>query len=207
MIQAWRRLSLHPRVRPFTAWRINLKWRLAGRPIPAPPLVKQAIVKEYQRAFGLRVFVETGTLAGEMLDAMLGRFDKLFSIELDDTWYARAVERFAGRPEVTLVHGDSGARLAEVLAGLNEPALFWLDAHYSGPVTARGPLDSPIAQELLHIAAHPVRGHVVLIDDMREFDGTRGYPEVAALVAGLRAKSPRATVEVRDDILRMHALR
>jgi hypothetical protein len=184
-----------------------MKWRLAGRPIPAPPLVKQAIVKEYQRGFGLRVFVETGTFAGEMLDAMLGRFDRLFSIELDDTWHARAVERFANRPEVTLVHGDSGTRLAEVLAGLNEPALFWLDAHYSGPVTARGSLDSPIAQELLHIAAHPVRGHVVLIDDMREFDGTRGYPEVTALVDALRTTSPRATVEVRDDILRMHELR
>jgi hypothetical protein len=198
---------MHPQVRPFTEWRINVKWRLNGRPIPPPPLVKQAIVKDYQRRFGMRVFVETGTFAGDMLDAMLGRFDHLVSIELDDTWYARAVERFANRPDVALVHGDSGTRLGDVLGGLKEPALFWLDAHYSGPLTARGSLDSPIAQELAQIAVHPVRGHVVLIDDMRGFNGTGGYPDVAALVGALRAAYPRATVDVRDDILRMHESR
>jgi hypothetical protein len=207
LTSAWRRFSMHPWVRPFSEWRINLQWRLSGRPVPPPPLVKQAIVKEYQRRFGIRVLVETGTFAGEMVNAMLGHFDRIYSIELDDTWYARAVERFGGRPEVTLIHGDSGARLGEVLDRLREPALFWLDAHYSGPITARGPLDSPIGQELERIAAHPVRGHVVLIDDMRDFNGSAGYPELTALVDALRAEHPRAIVEVRDDILRMHESR
>lgn len=194
-----------PWVRPLSEWRINTQWRLAGRPIPPPPLVKQAIVKEYRKRFALRVFVETGTFAGEMVNAMLGRFDRIYSIELDDTWYARAVTRFANRPEVTLLHGDSGARLGDVLDTLNEPALFWLDAHYSGPITARGPLDSPIGQELARIAAHPVRGHVVLIDDMRDFNGSGGYPEASALVAELRRAHPGDVVEIRDDVLRWHA--
>ncbi len=205
MIQLWRRLSVHPRVRPFSEWRIGVQWRLAGRPVPPPPLVKQAIVKNYQRRFGTRVFVETGTFAGEMIHAMLGRVDRIFSIELDDAWYARAVTRFGDRPDVTLLHGDSGARLPEVLGQLNEPALFWLDAHYSGPITARGLLDSPIVQELDAIAAHPIRGHVVLIDDMRDFNGTGGYPEAAALVADLRGKHPAAVIEIQDDILRWYA--
>lgn len=204
LIHAWRRVSLLPWVRPFSEWRINTQWRLAGRPIPPPPLVKQAIVKAYQRRFGLRVFVETGTFAGEMTTAMLGRVDRIVSIELDDTWYARAVARFAGRSDVTLLHGDSGTRLGDVLAHLTEPALFWLDAHYSGPITARGPLDSPIGQELSRIAAHPVRGHVVLVDDMRDFTGRGGYPEASALVASLRAAHPGDIVEIRDDVLRWH---
>lgn len=204
MIELWRRLSILPWVRPLSAWRIGLQWRLAGRPVPPPPLVKQAIVEEYQRRFGLRVFVETGTFAGEMVNAMLGRVDRIYSIELDDAWYARAVARFANRRDVTLVHGDSGTCLAEVLGGLREPALFWLDAHYSGPVTARGPLDSPIEEELERIARHPVRGHVVLIDDMRVFDGTGGYPEADALVDRLRRKHPAETIEIRDDVLRWH---
>jgi hypothetical protein len=115
------------------------------------------------------------------------------------------VTRFAARPDVTLLHGDSGSRLPEVLGQLTEPALFWLDAHYSGPITARGPLDSPIGQELEAIAAHPVGGHVVLIDDMRDFNGTGGYPEAAALVEDLRRKHPADVVEIRDDVLRWHA--
>lgn len=204
LVHAWRRLSLLPWIRPFTEWRILRKWRRAGRPIPATPLVKQTIVKDYQRRFKLRVFVETGTFAGEMIDAVLGRFDRIYSIELDDRWYANAVKRFAGRSEVTLLHGDSATRLPEVLAELTEPALFWLDAHYSGPLTARGPLDSPIVQELEAIAGHPVRGHVILIDDIRDFTGAGGYPEASALLQHLRAQHPGATVEIRDDVLRFH---
>lgn len=205
MIELWRRFSIHPWVRPISEWRIGVQWRLMGRPVPPPPLVKQALVKNYQRRFGLRVFVETGTFAGEMINAVLGRFDRIYSIELDDRWHARAVERFAGRPDVTLLHGDSSARLREVLAGLQEPALFWLDAHYSGPITARGPLDSPIVPELKAIAAHPVPGHVVLIDDMRDFNGSGGYPEAAALAAELQRSHPGDVVEIRDDLLRWHA--
>jgi hypothetical protein len=205
LIHTWRRISLLPWLRPLTESRVQRHWDRAGRPIPATPLLKQILIKEYQRRFKLRVFVETGTFAGEMIDAVLGRFVRIYSIELDDGWYAKAVQRFARRPEVTLLHGDSGTRLPDVLAQVTEPALFWLDAHYSGPITARGPLDSPIVQELDAIAAHPVGGHVVLIDDMRYFTGADGYPEAAALVADLRRKHPADVVEIQDDVLRWHA--
>jgi hypothetical protein len=204
VIQVWRRLSMHPLVRPFTERRIELQWKLAGRPIPPPPFVKQAIVKHYQRRFGIRVFVETGTFAGEMIAGVLGRFDRLYSIELDDGWHARAIERFAREPKVRLLHGDSGVMVNEVLAELDRPALFWLDAHYSGPITARGILDSPIVQELHAIRAHRVRGHVVLIDDVRDFDGANGYPTLEALVGELRQADPSSTVDVADDVLRWH---
>jgi hypothetical protein len=161
-------------------------------------------VKEYQRRFGLRVLIETGTFAGEMIAAVVDRFERVVSIELDPGWHAKAVERFGGRPAVTLLQGDSGIRLREVLTSLAEPALFWLDAHYAGPLTARGPLDSPILQELEAIRAHPVAGHVVLIDDLRYFTGSDGYPRAADLVQWIRSADPRGSVEIRDDILRWH---
>jgi hypothetical protein len=202
LVSAWRRFSIHPLVRPFTERRIYLQWHLAGRPVPPPPLVKQAIVRRHLHRFGLRTFVETGTFAGEMTNAMRGHAARIVSIELGDQWYARAVERFRGCPDVELLHGDSGTRLAEVLTTLGEPALFWLDAHYSGSLTARGLLDSPILPELDAIRAHPVRGHVVLIDDLRDFNGENGYPQAAELVAWLRQADPGARVEIRDDILR-----
>lgn len=198
---------MHPAVRPLTEQRINLQWRLAGRPVPPPPFVKQAIVKDYQRRFGLRVFVETGTFAGDMIDAVKQRFQRVMSIELDPGWHARAVARFRSDTHVSLLQGDSGVRLKEVLASLTDPALFWLDAHYSGPITARGVVDSPIAQELAALRAHPVKGHVVLIDDMRDFTGRDGYPTVDELVTWIREGDPTASVEVKDDILRWHASR
>ena len=195
---------MRPFMRPWTAPRAFDKWNRAGRPVPAPPIVKQTIVDEYRRRFGLRVLVETGTFQGEMIAAMLGRFDRIYSIELDDRWFDEAWRRFGHRRDVRLLHGDSGTRLHDVLREIDRPALFWLDAHYSGPMTARGPLDSPIAQELEAIRAHPAPGHVILIDDVSYFTGTGGYPKLATLIEALGAQYPGAVVEVRDDILRMH---
>lgn len=204
LVEAWRRFSMHPAVRPLTERRILLQWRLAGRPVPPPPPVKHAVIKEYQRRFGPRVFVETGTFAGGMIDAVRDRFARIVSIELDPGWHGRAVEQFRAYPHVTLLLGDSGVRLKEVLDSLSEPALFWLDAHYSGPVTARGAIDSPIVQELASIRAHPVKTHVILIDDMHIFQGRDGYPTVDELVAWIRDGDASAIVEVEDDILRWH---
>jgi hypothetical protein len=204
LVEAWRRFSMRPAIRPWTERRIMLQWRLAGRPIPPPPLVKHAIVKDYQRRFGPRVLIETGTFHGDMIDAVRDSFARVVSIELGDDWHARAVKRFAGDPRITLLHGDSGERLRDVLATLDEPALFWLDAHYSGAVTARGVVDSPIVQELAAIRAHRVKGHIILIDDMRDFRGRDGYPTIDEVVAWIRNGDRAAVVEVRDDILRWH---
>ena len=203
LIEAWRRASMHPLLRASTDRRVIKRWERAGRPIPPPPPVKQAVVKEYQARFALRVFIETGTFAGLMIDAVRSRFDRILSIELDPAWHARAKERFRSDSHVTLLLGDSGVILPKVLSELKEPALFWLDAHYSGPVAARGALDTPIVQELEAIRAHGMN-HVVLIDDIRHFQGHDGYPTAEALTAWIRAAAPESTVEVRDDILRWH---
>ena len=61
MIQAWRRLSVHPVMRPLTEWRVYRTWDRAGRPVPAPPMVKQRILKQALRRHGLGVVVETGS--------------------------------------------------------------------------------------------------------------------------------------------------
>lgn len=191
-----------PAVRPLTERRLERKWERSGRPVPPPPIVKYGVIKEYQRRFGLRTLIETGTFSGGTIDAVKRRFERIVSIELSPEWHARAVKRFGSLRHVTLVHGDSATRLPEVLQTLREPALFWLDAHYSGPMTARGAIDSPIVRELDAIRAHGISGHVILIDDMRDFQGRDGYPTVAELLDWIHEADPGAHVEVKDDILR-----
>src|SRR6188472_793517 len=100
LVKAWRRFSAHPLIRPFSERRIHLQWQLQGRPIPPPPLVKQAIVKAYLRRFRPAVVIETGTFAGEMTAALRGHVSRIISIELDPGWHARARERFRGAPEI-----------------------------------------------------------------------------------------------------------
>ena len=154
-------------------------WRRAGCPAPAPGHVKRALLRGHALRHGARVFVETGTLYGDTLAAMRTFFDQLHSVELDPRLYQQAVQRFTNDSRIRLWRGDSGSVLPRVLDGIDQPTLFWLDGHYSGPGTAQGTADTPIRLELEHIGRHALCGsHLVIIDDARLFDGTNGYPTV-----------------------------
>jgi hypothetical protein len=104
--------------------------------------VKQRALREHAARTGLRRLVETGTYLGETVTAMRGSFDRIVSVELDPLLFAAALRRFADAEDVELVHGDSGDVMPQIVSGLDAPALFWLDAHYSGGVTARGREDT-----------------------------------------------------------------
>ena len=183
-------------------WRLR-RWRANGSEGPPPHCYKRLIVSAYGRAFGTRTLVETGTYLGDMVAAMLPHFAAITTIELDKDLHRRAQKRFEKQRSVTLLQGDSGARLPEVVASLNEPALFWLDGHYSGGFTARGELDTPILAELRHIMASP-HEHVVLIDDARLFTGTDGYPTLSEVEALVNEMRPDWVIESRSDVIRCH---
>jgi hypothetical protein len=136
------------------------------------------LLREYARRDGLQVFVETGTLYGDTLAALSPYFEELHSIELCPDLHQKAVERFAKDRKIMLWHGDSGELLPRVLELVREPALFWLDGHYSGEGTARGIDDTPVVRELAHVSNHKLCGkHLVVVDDARLFCGQDGYPQ------------------------------
>jgi hypothetical protein len=197
----WRRLSVSPALIDLTRRRVAFQWRLRGRPLPPPHVVKQLVVLRHQRARKFSTFIETGTFTGEMVAAMRPYFRRLVSIELSPQIHRAAVHRFAGDPGVELVLGDSARVLPRMLEQLRDPALFWLDGHFMGGATARGAEDSPIRAELDALLSHPVRQHVVLIDDARLFRGTEGYPTIPELVAWIEHARPGSDVRIADDIV------
>lgn len=165
-------------------------------------LDKHEVLRSYARRFPhLRTFIETGTADGSTTAALVSEFDRVFTIELDHAVYLHNVRRFAQDHRVTCLHGDSTTVLKELLLGLNgEPAMYWLDAHFSGG--ARGRVDTPIEAELREVFW---RGgpKVVLIDDARLFGTDPAYPTVE-WVETLVAKSPGSwSFELRDDIMRI----
>jgi hypothetical protein len=164
---------------------------------------KRRVIRELQQRYGVRVFVETGTYLGDMTAAMLPYFAQLHSIELGADLYAGACRRFAGSPQVHLYQGDSAEVLPRIVNELNEPALFWLDAHFSGGITARGTEDTPIARELAIIFGQRIPDHVILIDDARHFSGTNDYPSVEQLRGYVAAAAPQHTLDVDSDIIRL----
>jgi hypothetical protein len=199
---AWRRWSVSPRLVRVTRARITLQWWLAGKPVPAPNVVKQRTVIRYQTRYRLRTFVETGTYTGEMVQAMSGHVDRIISIEVAPSLHAQASKRFAGQRHIRLLQGDSAALLPAVLESLDGPALFWLDGHYMGGESGRGTEDTPVMAEMAALFGHPVRGHVVLIDDARLFDGTGGYPRLDEFTTWVEQRRPGTNITIDGDIIR-----
>jgi hypothetical protein len=126
-----RRTPLYDPLRASRLKRLHRAWAGAGSPDPPSHVYKQGVVAAYARRHDLKVLVETGTYLGDMIYATLGVFEEVRSIELNPKFFEIAKKRFARHPEVTVVHGDSGDVLGEVLSSVDKPCLFWLDGHYT----------------------------------------------------------------------------
>jgi hypothetical protein len=164
--------------------------------------VKQLAIRFYQTKNNINILVETGTYLGDMVWAQLNNFRKIYSVELDKELWENAVIRFKEYNNVSILQGDSGKVLNEVVAELNEAAIFWLDGHYSGGVTAKGDKECPIYEELDAIF-HSKLNHLLLIDDARCFNGTGDYPSIEDLSNYILANRPQSQIEVKDDIIRI----
>lgn len=177
-------------------------WNLRGRPARSPHLLKQRTVRQYGERFALRILIETGTYYGEMVSAMKSRFDRIDSIEQNPELAARAAREFARHPHIHIVQGDSQRALPELLASLSQPALFWLDAGYYGWSGAQGD-QQRLGAELAAILHHPVKNHVILMDDASGLNGLNGAPTVDEVRRRIESEFPERKVEVAYDILRV----
>jgi hypothetical protein len=178
-------------------------WRQSGSPVPPPHLYKQKLLTRYASNYRLETLVETGTYLGDMIYALRHRFKTIISIELSTELCERAQQRLREFPHVSIIQGDSSRVLPEILEDLKVPTLFWLDGHYSAGNTALGDRETPVSAEVAAILNHPVRGHVVLLDDARNFDGTHDYPTLTVLSDYVHKVFPKADFSVEDDIIRI----
>ena len=113
-----------------------------------------------------KVFVETGTYLGNTTAGAAHLFRTVHTIELDEQLYERARKRFENVPNVTCHHGNSPDVLRSLAATIDEPALFYLDAHWSGGATAHGEVEVPLLEEL-EIIRERSQGDFIIIDDAR----------------------------------------
>jgi hypothetical protein len=181
-------------------------WKRKGSVLPMPCLGKQIVVKGYAEKSSASVFVETGTYKGDMVYAMVPCFREVYTIELDNVLFENACRRLACHSNVHMMCGDSAEVLGEILQQVQEPVLFWLDAHYSGGPTAKADTETPIMQELDSVLGHGFADkHVILIDDARCFTGQNDYPTLAALEDYVHRIHPSWCFEVEKDIVRIHS--
>jgi hypothetical protein len=163
-------------------------------------LTKQKTIQFYAKKYQINIFIETGTYIGRMVKAQLPFFNTIISVELSEQLYKFNRNKFRKYNKVTILQGDSANVLPPVIAELKEPALFWLDGHYSAGLTAKGSLNTPISKELSCILENKYN-HCILIDDARLFNGTNDYPEFRELKSSVSAKKPHSAVIIENDII------
>lgn len=175
------------------------KWEAQGKPVPPPHIVKQLTIMDYANKYDLKIFVETGTYFGDMVEAMKPYFNQIYSIELSEDLYEKARIRFAGEDKIKIICGDSGVELCKVIDSLHQSALFWLDGHYSAGVTAKGDKNTPIYEELAQIYDSENRDHVVIIDDARCFGKDKSYPTVEEIGEYVKSRRNKVFIEIKND--------
>lgn len=164
---------------------------------------KRQIVINIGKQTKCKIFIETSTYLGEMVNAIKNKFSQIYSIELSPNLCKKAQEKFRNNKKIKILCGDSGKILPQILKSINEPVLFWLDAHYSSGVTARGDKDTPIIQELEIITNHHIKDHTILIDDARFFNGQNDYPQISYVEKFIKNKYPNHSVEIHNDIIQI----
>ncbi len=183
---------------------------------PSSPAYKQQEIIRLAQQAHINTFIETGTYQGDTTAICASHFAQLTTIELSKELHAAAVKRFADQPHIKVLQGDSASVIAETLTTLNEPALFWLDAHYSMGLTAKAEKNTPIVEEVISILSHKVKNHIILIDDARCFhpkypdqfigeaaNSLRGYPTLTELIQ-LVKQYGNYRCYIVNDIIRIH---
>jgi hypothetical protein len=189
----------------FKVWREKVwdNWIKEGNPIPPPHAVKQKIISDYKLKYNINNLIETGTLHGEMIEALKREFKTLFSIELDLKLFNEAKSRFKYDRNVNIVHGDSGLKIFDVIKLIDTKSIFWLDGHYSGTYTALGDLECPIFGEIDGIFSGKIKDHIILIDDARCFNGHNSYPAKEDLLDYIHKYNKNYKMSVDCDIIRL----
>ena len=169
-----------------------------------PHAIKQLAVKTLAQKYGIRVFIETGTFLGDMVASVTSYFDRIYSIELSEDLFDRAVKQFAGYNHVTILHGDSFQVLPEILRHIDAPCLFWLGGHYSSGNTEKQKREAAVLEELKLIFNHPIKNHATLIDDAHLFAGKYDSPTLEFLRTCVETRFSYYKFDVRNDIIRIY---
>jgi hypothetical protein len=113
-------------------------------------------------------YVETGCYKGANLERVISgnSYREIHSIELDPDWFEYNQNRFSHLENVFMHLGDSSVVLKKIDSP--SPKTIFLDAHYSGPGTAFGKLETPLLDELAALNTSPLDDNtVIVIDDVR----------------------------------------
>jgi len=165
------------------------------------------LIKKIAAENSIQVFFETGTYLGNTVFGVKDFFEEVYSVELSEQLSRLARQRFVRDGHVRIINEDSSIALESFIKDLQRPAIFWLDAHYSAGITAKGKLQTPVRDELRAIFSNPLKSHYVLIDDVKDFNGQNDYPTVAEILEMVQLYGAKAyQTKVLGDVFLIYPL-
>jgi hypothetical protein len=187
-------------------------WVSEGFPSPYPQIVKWEVIRRYG---GVGLWIETGTYYGETTTFLAKLGKKVISIEPDLNLMQSAKLKFTEVDNIEIIFGTSELILNDLLPSLQLSDLndisFWLDGHYSGDLTFKGEIDTPIVIELEYIDKYvlkEVEKVTILIDDFRcflpDYLEHLGYPKPEYLVEWATSRNLHWTIEADIFIIQKH---
>lgn len=135
------------------------------------PGIPKDIALFLKSAFKITTLIETGTQYGESAEWAARHFDHVVTIELSEELFRRARDRLEKHKNIRFIYGESTRELKRLVASLQAPTIFWLDAHWSLQNTAGEDNPCPLLDEL-KVILNSGGNDFILIDDARLF----GYP-------------------------------
>lgn len=171
--------------------------------------IDQRLIQMLSKKLPMDVFVETGTFRGETVDLVKSQFREIYSVELSDSYYEAAKQRFSGDPHVQMIHEDSALALRNIMPNIQDrPTLFWLDAHWCVADETAGQLSQcPLLGELEAIQTLN-QNSIILIDDARLFLATpqkphevSDWPTFHSIIQALFKLSDQHRISVVNDCI------
>ncbi|MDD3263247.1 MAG: hypothetical protein PHR61_05425 [Candidatus Absconditabacteria bacterium] len=169
---------------------------------------KEKSIKKYSKKLYKPFLIETGTYLGEMIDAQIENFDRIYSVEIVEQLYLQNKVKYKNENNVYLYYGSSEEKMIEMIEHalkINSKAnfVFWLDGHYSGGVTGKAKTECPIYKELNDIFSLLENNrYYILIDDARCFNGEGDWPKKEDFLKFINKKG-NFKIRVKNDIIRI----
>jgi hypothetical protein len=128
---------------------------------------KSLLIKNIAKFYNYHYFIETGTHLGNTSYKLRKIFKKIQTTELDKINFLKSKARLSKFNHIQIYNLDSKLFLKKIIPSIKK-SIFFLDAHYSGPTTAKSK-DSLCFNELREINKSKIKNHLIIIDDISDF--------------------------------------
>jgi len=157
--------------------------------------------------YALEDFIETGTYQGGTAVWAAAHFDRVTTIEFSRSLYEETKAQHDGASNLSFLFGDSREALRAIVPTLQQPAIFWLDSHWSGGQTYGQNDECPLLEEIEAITSS-VHTHFLFIDDARLFVAppprphrVDQWPTIDKVIGALTSTSHRYYIVIIEDVI------